>query len=275
VPGRKQHLARRAALAATLVSLAVPAAAPASTKSASTTIPAADQAFATVTAKCPRGQRATGGGFRTDPFVRFTRFVTVYESRKVGQRSWRVSGLEIAPGMAAPMNLTSYVYCSADGPSTKAVSHTATTPATSALTSSDARCSSGKAQAGGFLLPAKAVEITDNFRSSSKVWRARTLTSTPGVAVISYVYCAQGSVHTRAADASSAANAAPVIARSDKCKGGEHVLAGGFNQGNADAATMNLFVLPYESLRDGKRWRVASFHQGTTSTTLTSRAYCG
>jgi hypothetical protein len=290
-------------VAGTLLLAAGPAGASAATKSKSVSI-AGQAVIASVKAKCPSGQRATGGGFRTTPPNIASGkgpILLVYESRKIGQRSWRVSAQNIdtmAP--FEPVTLTAFAYCSANASKTKASATSFTTTANVVqLTPIDASCGSGKAQAGGFLLPAPVITantvnslLTDAYRLDKDTWRTRALT-TKGITLKSFAYCSKTKAPgARTGSVASAMNAVPATAVSAECTRGKSVRAGGFSQPNAvfppaggvlDAATgtlpganYGLFIIPYESLRSGKRWRASAIHaqMGTTSTTLNAIAYC-
>jgi hypothetical protein len=62
---------------------------------------------ATLTPTCAEGQKAVGGGFWFDSF---RVAVAVYESRRVGERTWRVSGF--LDDTRAAGDLVAYAYCS-------------------------------------------------------------------------------------------------------------------------------------------------------------------
>jgi hypothetical protein len=112
-------------------------------------------ATATATASCPKSPfprlgawRATGGGFEID--ATYPAHGGVYESRKAGQRSWRVS----AQSLSGKIVVFSYAVCRAGATKTTTASATVATPATSQVDPpSDASCPSGKAVAGGFSTP--------------------------------------------------------------------------------------------------------------------------
>jgi hypothetical protein len=263
--------------------LALPASATAGTKSKSATA-AGDLAIASATAKCPSRQRATGGGFATVPLSTFPDIV-VYESRKVGQRSWRASGQINDPPMATgiPRTVTAFVYCSDGAPSTKSKSASVTSVgASSAFFTADARCSSGKAQAGGFLGPPPNVGpamvshfVTDSYRADKKSWRSRMLSFDPGLTFTSYVYCADEKKPAARSGSATSATSAPVTALSAECKRATKPVAGGFSQPNATVTPARHFAFFYESFKSGKRWRVSALNfVSPTSTTLNSIAYC-
>jgi hypothetical protein len=242
-------------------------------------------AAASVTATCKHGEKATGGGFRTTPPIGLggasDAVDVVYESRKVGQRSWRVSAQENAGGpyMNTPTTVTAFAYCG-DGPKTRARWQTGT-GASGSLISADATCHSGKAQAGGFSTtpisgPGYAY-ITDSARSGKKTWHSRAVSG--GGVVTSYVYCASEKLANRSGNTTSSGSPVTGTAISDKCKSGTKALAGGFSQPNAfsGGGISGVWYLPFEFVRSGKAWRTSAVHQAppSTPTTLTSIAYCG
>jgi hypothetical protein len=262
--------------------LALPASAAAGTKSKSATA-AGNFAIASATAKCPSGQRATGGGF-TAPAATAFPLIRVYESRKLGQRSWRASGQIFDPGLSGTaLTVTAFAYCSDGAPSTKSKSASVTAASGNAFFAADAKCSSGKAQAGGFLGPPPNVggsashRVADSYRVDKKTWRSRMRASDPGITFTSYVYCAdEKKPAARSGSTSSSTPGTPHTALSAECKPGTKPVAGGFSQPNATlAGGAGLFERFYESFKSGKRWQASAFHIGTTSTTLNSIAYCG
>jgi hypothetical protein len=262
--------------------LALPASAAASTKSASTTLPGLPPgATGTAKAKCPHGQRATGGGFQA-PAYSATAKVVVFESRKVGQRSWQVSGVE---NSSAPATLTVFVYCSDSAPKTKQKSMTLpVAPSGMTFTSAVASCGhAGRAQAGGFLsllvapsFPNVAV-IIDSFRASGKSWQSRARYDGGAPTLTSYVYCAdQKAPKARPGSVTSSTFGELKTALSGKCRHGTRVLAGGVSQPDATlSGAHGYYVFPWEWLRAGKSWQASAYHSGSLSTTLTSIAYCG
>jgi hypothetical protein len=272
--------------------LALPASAAAETESKSATA-AGHLAIATATAKCPSGQRATGGGFAAPAPTLTNNFIRVYESRKVGQRRWRASG-QLYDAPYAPTGIaqtvTAFAYCSDSAPSTEAKS-ASVSPGVGgsfgAFYTADARCSSGKAQAGGFLTTPPITpsggttnRVTDSYRAGNKIWRSRMVLFRPAT-VTAYVYCAdEQKPAARVGSATSATNNSfvSVTALSAECKGDARPRAGGFSQPTATLGptteTTGYYRLIYESRKSGKRWRVSAQRNGSTSTTLNSIAYC-
>jgi hypothetical protein len=256
-------------IAATLLSL--PASAAGGTRSESFTL-TANQQVATLTPKCPRGQRATGGGFRTvaeGP----TNDTYLFESRKIGQRRWQVSMRQQGPGV---FPLTAFVYCSKDAPKTKTRSTTIALPPGDFF-AADASCGgAGKAQAGGFLMQSEpggnTPRLIDSFRQSRKVWRTRAYAVGPPI-LTSFVYCADAGPPKARSGSTSTSGFVNATAVSAPCKGGTQLAAGGFSQGNATFSG-GFYETFYESFSSAKRWRTSAPHLAPNSTTLTSIAYC-
>jgi hypothetical protein len=293
-------MTRRLVPAVGLVALlAIPASASASTKSKSATLTTQSQSV-TVKAKCAHGDNATGGGFRTStPNLTLGGSIAVaLASRKAGQHAWSATFEEIAGSV--PTKVTTFVYCSSDAPKTKTVSKTVVSPPGTSnfgqLFTVDAKCpGGGKAQAGGFFSPplnlgsGPAALVSDNFRSGSKTWRTQSVMGNPGAVTTGYVYCAKGSVPTARSKGTAHTQITPptlglATAFSKRCKGGTGVVAGGFSQPGKlvtnSPNSANIFILPWASLRSGKKWSVSMAHDvsGPASTpdtlTLNSIAYC-
>jgi hypothetical protein len=254
---------------------AIPASAVASTKSQSTTLTTIGQTV-TLTPKCPSGQHATGGGFRSShgaDLMGPEPFLVVTESRKVGQRRWRVSGEQAGNGT---LTVTAFAYCDANGPRTTAKSTTVAAPP-GTITTADARCGSGeKAQAGGFsssldTATGSATFFLDSFRLNKKTWRVRgTGSAPPPPAMTSYVYCAPEKAPKASTGTVTGTGFNSTTATSPKCKSGTHALAGGFMQPDL----LPTFAAPTESARSGGRWRATMFHTGSTTERLNAIAYC-
>jgi hypothetical protein len=266
------------AVSLTVAFLALPASAAAATRSTTTTA-AGNGAIASATAKCPSGQRATGGGFAA-PTPTAAPFIVVYESRKVGQRSWLASGQIFDPGATnLARTVTAFVYCRDGAPSTKSRAASVTAFGPPAFFTADARCSSGKAQAGGFAGPPPNPSVfnhavADSFRADKKTWRSRMNSQIPGTTFTSYVYCADAKKPAaRSGSTTSTTSGTFDTALSGECKRGTKAVAGGFNQSNASPIAER-FQLFYESFKSGKRWRVSAQHTSTVGTTLNSIAYC-
>src|SRR5215210_3740101 len=98
-------------------------------------------AVVSATAKCPAGQRATGGGWESTPSVSSDVQVYPMESRKVGQRRWRVTGAQNSPNPNVDATMRAIVYGSADAPRTVTKTRTADVPSDSlSYGDANARC---------------------------------------------------------------------------------------------------------------------------------------
>jgi hypothetical protein len=271
--GNRHRRALTLTLGLALVALlAIPASSAASTKSKNIILTGGSQ-LGTLTVKCNHGTRATGGGFSGPP-AGIGVGVNFYESRKVGQRRWRVS----AQNGSSSSLVTAYAYCSKDAPETK-IKQASASPAANAVAygSSEARCGkAGRAQAGGFrFVPDFGNGLTDSFRTSKKAWRTRILDETLAPpAFTSYVYCADAKAPKARSDSTSSNIEANSTTVSAPCKHGTDVVAGGFSQPDASLTPFSEYDHFFESLGSGKRWRVSGNHLGFSSTTLTSIAYC-
>jgi hypothetical protein len=255
--------------------LVIPASAAAGTKAQSATLTTAGQEI-TLTPKCSRGQRATGGGFRASPPPSgLSPVAAFYESHKAGQRSWRVSAQET--GGSSPILMTAYVYCAKHAAKTKTKMTTVPVSA-SGFSVADASCgSAGKAQSGGFAVPPPSSgnvgRLADSFRAAKKTWRSRALSSGGSPTLTSYADCAdEASPKARSGSTSANVSGANVTALSAECKRGAKPVAGGFSQ--LDAVIGSRYIFPYEFFRNGKSWRASAQHLGSPGTTLTSIAYC-
>ena len=101
--------------------------------------------FDSVTAKCPQGTQAIGGGFGTDHSV-----ITL-TSKRSGSRGWKVVGVNIEDlgGSTSPATLTAYAYCKAPGP--KLVTESKDTELSSDFLGTTVRCpNGGRVRSGGF-----------------------------------------------------------------------------------------------------------------------------
>jgi hypothetical protein len=168
-------------------------------------------AIATATVSCPQTTRpdlgpwrAISGGFNMTTgqpgFIPgegsiITPFGSgvVYESQKVGQRSWRVS----AQSLWGRFDLGVSVYCQNGVPKTKSASSTVVTPGTPQVgPATVARCRSSKAVAGGFSTPppftptGAANTVIGSIPSGTAGWQAQALSSQAS-SLTSYVYCAK------------------------------------------------------------------------------------
>jgi hypothetical protein len=257
--------------------LALPAGAAASTRSQTVTL-VNSQDRATLQPKCPGRQRATGGGFEALPYDG-SNYIWIYESRKVGQRSWRVSALKNSAGPQTPLSVTAFVYCAKRkrAPRTKAISKTISV--TPGFPPAVASCGqAGRARAGGFFALVTpnfndVALLLDSSRLGRKSWQSRANLGPGSPTLTSYVYCAKGRApRARTGSVTATGEQQQSTAISTGCKRGRRPRAGGFSQ--PDATDSDHFQLPLESIRVGKQWQTTAIHSGPGTTTLSSIAYC-
>jgi hypothetical protein len=253
--------------------LALPASAVAGTKSASGVM-SVDEGVVTLTPKCTDGQRATGGGWRvSEPPFSPSSAIRVFESRKIGQRSWRVSATVNLVGTVK--TLTALTYC-AKAPKTKQKQRTAVfTGSPGLFVAADAKCGGGTAQAGGFLAtPGRSTEILESFRQDRKTWRSRAEAVGGGAAAVtSYAYCAEAKKPVARSGFASPILDAPETATSADCKRGTKPAAGGFSQTGTTPASRYLYA--FENLRIGKHWLTSASHPASPGAArLNAIAYC-
>jgi hypothetical protein len=254
---------------------ALPASAAASTRSQTVTL-VNSQDTATLQPKCPGRQRATGGGFEALPYDG-SNYIWIYESRKVGQRSWRVSALKNSAGPQTPLSVTAFVYCAKRAPRTKAISKTISV--TPGFPPAVASCGqAGRARAGGFFALVTpnfndVALILDSARLGRKSWQSRAGLGPGSPTLTSYVYCAKARApKVRTGSVTATGEQQQTTAISNGCKHGRRPRAGGFSQ--PDATDSNRFSHLVESIRVGRQWQTTAIHAGPGTTTLSSIAYC-
>jgi len=240
------------------------------------TVSVGQQAVVSATAECPKGQRATGGGWQSTPTVSEDVQVYPMESRKVGQSKWTVTGAQNSPNPYVNASMTAIVYCSKNAPRTTQEKKQLVLP-NGPLTNLNAKCGDGKrVQAGGFNAPTNITfvpftSILENYRTGDSAWRVRAAGS-GNADVTSYAYCASRKA-PQAREGTPVPAALPTdqhSATSKKCDG--TVVAGGFKQ--TDESTSEDFEAFYGSYRDGSRWEIAGSHYGNNENGLISIAYC-
>jgi hypothetical protein len=244
--------------------LTIPAGASAAQTATSTVV---SGGVGTATAQCPKGSRATGGGFRFPSFSLSN--AAVYENRKVGKRRWRAS---VASNGGPDFALTTIVYCSKSASSTKQRQSTVTFFGFSGAL---AECDTGeRARAGGFVANADVFSsgffINSSIRSNPDEWQATNGVPSPA-SVRAIAYCAKGGTpRSRSGSVNTSASGTDLTALSATCPKGTKPGAGGFAQ-NSNFAS---FVFVNESFRVGKAWQTSGFKPNGNPTTLTSVAYC-
>jgi hypothetical protein len=253
-------------------------------------------AIATATATCPKAERpdqrprrAISGGFQMKGVVPV--FTTqgnprlppsgsgvVYESRKVGQRSWRVS----AQSLWGTFTLKVFVYCQSEVPKTTHASTTVATPGTSQIgPATAARCRSGKAVAGGFSTPppftatGAANTVIGSLPSGKTGWEAQVLSSQAS-SLTSYVYCAKRKRVLLRHSTTPAASDVLVYANiyDASCPVGTFTGGGGFSE---EGLTTSRYLIPVEShkLSGWASWHANALIVGSgVPVTLSAHAVC-
>ena len=236
---------------------------------------------ATATASCPAKTKAVGGGYVTSQPSIPNHWLNVYESQRLNNKQWRVSGVEYFPAPATD-SLVAYVYCEALRAKVRTVAATIPlTPTLHGTTSVLALCPKGrKAISGGFLGPA-ANAGNGSYISRSTLglngWvvDATNLMGVPG-AVTAFVYCAKvGKVNQLSADVAVLGPGNSVrSARTPRCAKRKTARAGGFAT-STPVGGLQATALVYESRRIGATWLSSASASGnSTSSTLVSTALC-
>jgi hypothetical protein len=259
-------------------------------------------AIASATATCPKAVRSEAGpwraisggfqmkgvlpGFTTinvPPSPPTARGV-VYESRKVGQRSWRVS----AQSLFGTFTLKVFLYCQNGVPKARqdtATSYPAATPQVGPA--AVARCRSGKSVSGGFSTPppftatGAANTVIGSSPSGKKGWEAKVVSSQGGTSsVTSYVYCAKRK-HVRLHDSGAASTTATddhtlANANAYNCPAGKFLPGGGgFSE---EGATSSQYLIPVDSVSQssGTGWHATGIKVGSgVPITLRAHLVCG
>jgi hypothetical protein len=168
-------------------------------------------AIATATVSCPQTTRpdlgpwrAINGGFSMrlgtpgytpgdGPFITPFGSGVVFESQRVGQRSWRVS----AQDLAGRLDLGVAVYCQNSVPKLNSASTTVTTPGTAQIgPATVAHCPFGRAVSGGFSTPppftatGAANTVIGSTPNGRKGWETQVVSKETS-SLTSYVYCAK------------------------------------------------------------------------------------
>lgn len=240
-------------------------------------------AVVSAVATCPAGQRATGGGWKSTPTVSSDVQVYPMESRKVGQRSWKVTGAQNSPNPYVDARMTAFVYCSKDAPKTTTKAEQIDLPdGYNQYATATAQCRSGEdVQAGGFSTPTNTsfspfASVVESLRHSKDAWRTKAY-GDGSATLTSYAYCAhRPAPRARSGDPGpSSTQEDQVTATSGECGAREQIVAGGFSQTGEDALAGSDFEGFYESFRSSGRWQTSGSHYGSAAGSLYSIAYCG
>lgn len=264
---------------------------------------------ATATATCPKTTRpdlgpwrAISAGFemkgvvpvfttQNNPPLPPSGSGVVYESRKVGQRSWRVS----AQSLWGTFTLKVSLYCQNGVPKTRqntALTAAATTPQVGPT--AVARCSSGKPVSGGFstappfTASGAANTVIASMPSGKKGWEAQVISgpsSHAGItSVTSYVYCAKRKrvrvVSSFAGEPSSVAALDLTLAYANTydppCRTGKFLPGGGgFSE---EGTTTSQYLIPVSSHQQsgGTVWHAQALKVGSgVPVTFRAHLVCG
>jgi hypothetical protein len=256
----------------------------------------------TVTASCPPGLLAVGGGFVAGPPTVTGTSVDgvyfVYESRRVSESSWRVSAIRQETG--GPLPLTTSVDCrSTKLPAKKKpkkkkkrkLTITEATATGSATTNTEgsatASCPANtQALGGGFSSsPDPSLSGSSSFpffeksyRTAPGAWTSTFFSiGTPVRTVTSYAYCANGlnvvdSVGTATLPGSTGTTIAGATAVSPACPPRRALLGGGFN--NPSIAPMSAVAIINTSRAVGGTWQVTALNDSNSAGTIESHGYC-
>ena len=260
-------------------------------------------AIATATATCPAKTarpdlgpwRAISGGFSMTlgtagytpaegPFITPFGSGVVFESQKVGQRSWRVS----AQSLWGRFDLGVSVNCQNSVPKTKSASSTVATPGTPQVgPEAVARCRTGKTVSGGFSTPppftatSAANTVIGSLPSGKNGWEAQAL-SNQASSLTSYVYCAKRKpVRLRHSPGGVATldlhQVYDGLYDIYECPVGGKFLpgGGGFSE---EGLTSSQYLIPVQSFQQGSGigWRVSAIKVGSgVPVTLIAHTVCG
>ena len=270
----------------------------------------ADNQQLTVTATCPAGKIAVGGGFSV-PLLSTTTFTDVnlpYESRRASQSSWQASVVrEDTAGPGPSLSLTTRVDCrstqltakqksskSAEAAKkkkkklrvTEVSASQATPPASGAIADATASCPAGMTALGGGFTSFPAPNLASpaypvfwaSYRASPSTWRsAFTNSNSTARTVTSYAYCTTGlkiaeTSATVPLPASGGGTISTATASAPPCTKGRALLGGGFN--NSPTVSGGPILFPTGEEAAGKSWQASAFNFFTVPGTVSSIGYC-
>ncbi|MDP9189712.1 MAG: hypothetical protein M3O25_10730 [Actinomycetota bacterium] len=260
--------------------------APPKLRSASATVTASGtESVASATATCPAKTKAVAGGYTTSipalPPAASPHWLNVHESQRVGEKAWRVSGVDYLGGTDS---LTAYVYCEALKTKVRTASQTVALPTTANTgTTGFATCPEGsKPLSGGFSLPpasaADASYVSRSIAGNRIGWvvDATRLAVSGARSLISYAYCAEvPAIKTKSAARSVLGPAGSLTqAATGRCAKRASARGGGFAT-STPVGGLLATALVYETRRLGRGWTSSAVASGaTTSSTLVTNAYC-
>jgi hypothetical protein len=265
-----------------------------------------------VTATCPAGLLAVGGGFLSPPVLAGgapTDLNLVYESRRSGDAAWQVSAVrEDTSGAGPDLAVTASVDCRsaklvAKKPAGKKatvakkkkrkkltiseVSGSSTAAgSTGTQATAAATCPPNTQALGGGFSSSPTPNLSGplsypffwaDYRNSPTSWTA-AFTNVGSVArtVTSYAYCAAGlkiaETSASAALPGSTTTASTATAASLPCPGGKALLGGGFN--NTPASASSAVAILTASAPAVGSWQVGALNFTMTPGTLGAFGYC-
>jgi hypothetical protein len=281
------------------------------TTASATQTTSSDNQQLTVTAHCPSGLIAVGGGFLSPPVLDAgtpTDIALVYESRRAGDGAWQVSAVREDEGSTTgpDLPLTAIVDCrSAKLKAKKGAGKAAaakkkkklrvieaSAPAVAAgqdgaQASAIATCpGKTKALGGGFsssptpsaLSPGSAFPyFWSNHRTSPTTWSAAiSNVGSTARTVTSYVYCAAGLKIAETTASVSLPASGPTVAAatatSPACPKGRALLGGGFN--NTPATDGGAIALLTGSSPVGGTWQLGTLNLFNVPGAISTYAYC-
>jgi hypothetical protein len=272
----------------------------------------ADNDHVTVTATCPSGLIAVGGGFLTPTVFDMgspTDINVPYVSRRSGENAWQVSAVrEDTNGVGPDLLVTTSVDCrsrtlagkkttgkkagAAKKKKKRKLTVTEASSSSTALGSSGsqgtatATCPGGTQALGGGFSSSPSPSLSDplaypffwgDYRNSPTTWLAAmsNVGTTPRT-VTSYAYCAAGlKIAETSADVTlpgSESSASSATAVTPGCSKGRALLGGGFNNPPISMGSA-IAILTGSSSVNGT-WQVGAFNFSTHAGTLGSRGYC-
>jgi hypothetical protein len=272
----------------------------------------ADGQTVTVTATCPSGLLAVGGGFLTPTVFDSgapTDINIVYESRRSGDAAWQVSAAREDTGGSGPdLAVTANVDCrsaklavkkpagkkasAAKKKKRKKLTITEVSASATAAGSSGsqataaANCPPNTQALGGGFSSSPAPNLSNplsypffwaNYRNSPTSWTAAfSNVGSAARTVTGYAYCATGlkiaELTTTAPLAGSSSTASTATAMTPHCPGGKALLGGGFNNTPATASSAVAILTGSEPVNGS--WQVSGFNFSPTSGTIGSSSYC-
>jgi hypothetical protein len=237
------------------------------------------------TASCPGKTKAISGGFSQTPLNLGAGYGgLVYESQKVGQKSWRVSSQVIDSGAPDPISLTTFVYCRKNVKGTSAA--TAAVPSAAALTDgpSVAASCAGKKKAvagGSFMNPpltgssATAV-LTGSVPTGPTSWQSQVLSGGAGTNTLTSVaYCAKGKAPTTLSTTGPFPAGEVAVTTTVSCSGKKRkMIAGGFSE-TPQSSPPDGYIFIHESVRNGdKTWSVSGVKVGPGAVAPIAAGFC-